>query len=193
MVLVTLKKFIIPAMALLLSGCFYYCKGRRFVTDEPWTPVTDNWELGFSMFNWEPCKGGEDFDCNAVFHIESKFLDKDSLKNISIRIDSLYLQIEENVYKRINEKGEFSHAVPRNKNNPPDQQKYVKIMSIVDRDSLKADDPWPLKIPKKVKTATVTVYVSFKYPDDGHIESKVIKKELHESYEKVFVEGPLMH
>ena len=180
-------------MVLLLSGCFYDCKGRRFVADEPWTPVIDNWELGFSMFNWEPCKGGEDFDCNAVFHIDSKFLDKDTLKNTSIRIDSFYLEVGENVYKQINRNGAFSHAMRRNKNNPPDQQKYIKTMAIVDRDSLKADDPWPLKIPKKVKTATVTVYVSFKYPDDGRIESKVVRKELHETYEKVFVEGPLMH
>ena len=191
MVLVTLKKFIIPAMALLLSGCFYYCKGRRFVADEPWTPVTDNWELGFSMFNWEPCKGGEDFDCNAVFQIDQVHLEKDTSKNMSIHIDSLYLEIGEKVYRRINENANFNRAIKPSGIN--EFTFFVKSMGVVDRVSLKADDPWPLKIPKKVKTVTVTVYVSFKYPDDGHIESKVIKKELHESYEKVFVEGPLMH
>ena len=64
---------------------------------------------------------------------------------------------------------------------------YILNHYIVDRDSVKTGKEWPI-IPKDVKKVIVTAYVSFKYPDDGRVESKMIKKELHEKMESVYVE-----
>jgi hypothetical protein len=44
---------------------------------------------------------------------------------------------------------------------------------------------WPL-IPKEVKAVDVTLFVSFMYPNDGHIESVMVRKRLYERKVLVF-------
>ena len=182
-----MKNLFFVFAAFLLVGCYNQCKSRGFVADVPWTKIAENWEVGFSVFNWDPCENSDHFECSTVFHLEQKFLDKDSLKNMSIHIDSLYLEVGDRVYKRINENKDFNRAVRANEKNPPYLQLYIQSLSIVDRNSVKTGKEWPL-IPKEIKKVIVTAYVSFKYPDDGHVESMMIKKELHEKMESVYVE-----
>ena len=187
-----IKKLFLLLVVMLCWGCYHQCKSRRFVADDPWIKIAENWEVGFSVFNWDPCENGDYFECATVFHLEQNFLDKDSLKNMSIHIDSLYLEVGDRVYKRINENKNFDRAIRANENNPPYLQLYINSLSIVSRDSVKTGKEWPL-IPRKIKKVIATAYVSFKYPDDDRVESMMIKKELHEKNESVYVEGSMMH
>ena len=82
-----IKKMFLLFVVLFFGGCYHQCKSRGFYADVPWTKIAENWEVGFSVYNWDPCENGEYFDCATVFHLEQKFLDKDSLENMSIHID----------------------------------------------------------------------------------------------------------
>ena len=71
-----IKKLFLLLVVMLCWGCYHQCKSRRFVADDPWIKIAENWEVGFSVFNWDPCENSDHFECSTVFHLEQKFLDK---------------------------------------------------------------------------------------------------------------------
>ena len=62
---------------------------------------------------------------------------------------------------------------------------YSDRFSISRTDSLKYIK-WP-SVPEDVDVVTATLYISFRNPDDGRIESKKITQKLYESFGVVFV------
>lgn len=174
------RRFIFLAYVVLLSGC--YCKSRFFEPDVIWTTVAEKWKVGFLVKDTEKCGNSDRCFCSVVFRIDEKFLEKDSLKNMSIHIDSLYLAVDNKIYKRVNSQIDFKRAMKANEKNPPELRDYMVSLDIVNWDSLKTREELPL-IPRNVKNITVTAYVSFRHPDDDQVESFEIKKELHEENE----------
>lgn len=180
MFIMNTKKFIFIVFILLLSGC--YCKTRFFEADTTWTTVTEKWKVGFLVKDTEKCGNSDRCFCSVVFRIDEEFLEKDSLKNMSIHIDSLYLAVDNEIYKRINTQVEFKRALRQNEMNPPELRDYMVSLDIVNWDTVKTGDEWPL-IPRNIKNITVTAYVSFRYPDDDRVETFEVKKVLHEENE----------
>ena len=180
MFIMNTKKFIFIVFILLLSGC--YCKSRYFEPDVIWTTVAEKWKVGFLVKDTEKCGNSDRCFCSVVFRIDEEFLEKDSLKNMSIRIDSLYLVVDNEIYKRVNTQVEFKRALRQNEMNPPELRDYMVSLDIVNWDTVKTGDEWPL-IPRNIKNITVTAYVSFRYPDDDRVETFEVKKVLHEENE----------
>ena len=183
-----IKRIFLLCAILLLSGCFFPCLNRRFVADEGdrRTPVIDNWVVSFGIHSKDYCSRSDSASCEVMLVIDGKYLDEDSLKNVAVHFDSLYLEFGERVYKRINEDSSFSHAekpIWRYKHPPPKPHdaKYFSIVNSRSRETMR----WPL-IPKEVKAVDVTLFVSFMYPNDGHIESVMVRKRLYERKVLVF-------
>ena len=183
MVLGMVKKIILILIIVLLGGCVFPCKVRRFVAEDRWSYITDKWKVSFWMSNEGLCYKTDLFSCAAWIAIEQKYLDKDSLKNVSYHIDSLYLEYADQLFKRVNEEKEFVYAKKPIGEDPVNY--YGDRFSISRTDSLKYIK-WP-SVPEDVDVVTATLYISFRNPDDGRIESKKITQKLYESFGVVFV------
>ena len=90
--------------------------------------------------------------------------------------------VDNEIYKRLNTQVEFKRALRQNEMNPPELRDYMVSLDIVNWDTVKTRDEWPL-IPRDIKNITVTAYVSFRYPDDDRVETFEVKKVLHEENE----------
>ena len=183
MVLGMVKKIILILIIVLLGGCVFPCKGRRFVAEDRWTYITDEWKVSFWMSSEDMCHKTDLFSCAAWISIEQKYLHEDSLKNVSYHIDSLYLEYAGQLFKRVNEEKEFVYAKKPIGEDPVNY--YGDRFSISRTDSLKYIK-WP-SVPEDVDVVTATLYISFRNPDDGRIESKKITQKLYESFGVVFV------
>jgi len=163
----------------LLSGCF--CKDRYFKADL--YPVIDNWAIRPHVRDIERCSGSDYTICTIILRIEQNFIDKDTLKNMAVRIDSAELVVGPRYYKTINEDKSFEYArklgSPDNHSSPPP---YSRVLDIIDKKFVHDSVAWPL-IERDVKEITMTAYVSYMFPEDGRIESKKIEMKLHETIE----------
>lgn len=187
MILGRIEKIVLFLIFFVLYGCIFPCKTRIFRTDDKWLPITDEWKVAFWMRCKDNCNNtrisSDIFSFWTVITIEQKYLDDDSLKNASYHIDSLYLEFAGSTFKRINEKKEFVYAKKPIGRDP--KVYYDDWFSISRTDSLRYIK-WP-SVPKDVKTVTTTLFISFKNPDDGQIESKKITKKLYERFDLDFV------
>ncbi|MCQ2050391.1 MAG: hypothetical protein MJZ22_05260 [Candidatus Saccharibacteria bacterium] len=162
----------------ILGGC--YCKDRYFKSDL--YPVTDNWSVRVRTVDVERCSGSDYVICYIHTMIEQKFLDEDSTKNMAVHIDSAEYVIGDRYYKQVNDDKEFERArkVGTNLRNKNLIRSFGSVMPFSKANHVNDSAGLPL-IKRDVKTIYVTVYVSFVYPEDGHVESRKIETELHES------------
>lgn len=173
-----MKRILLLALILLsfsLDGC--YCKWRGFGVEGDEVPVLDHWVVEPKVFDIKRCSKSDDVLCYACLSIEQKYVGPDSLKNLAARIDSIEFVVGNSVYKVANEKPDFERAV-----------KYAESTGL-EWFSMSLDFVEPYKwynynpfipIPRSIKEVYMTVYVSFKFPEDGHIESKKVEMKLHE-------------
>lgn len=165
--------------AILFSGCF--CRDRYFETD--FYPVVDNWGVKAHIRDSERCSGSDYVVCRAIVQIEQKFIDEDTLKNMAVRVDSAELVVGNTFYKQINKNKSFDRGRKiggRLKSTPP--LNFVNVLYF--NDSYDANDSvWFPLIERDVKEVYVTAYVSFMFPEDGHVESRKIQMKLHEVVE----------
>lgn len=163
--------------AILFSGCF--CRDRYFETD--FYPVVDNWRVKAHIRDSERCSGSDYVVCHTAVQIEQKFIDEDTLKNMAVRVDSVELVVGNRFYKQINEDKSFEHAriVGRRLKTKPSLD-FARDLYVFDNNN---DSVWLPLIERDVKEVYVTAYVSFMFPEDGHVESRKIQMKLHEVVE----------
>lgn len=173
-----IQKFVYFALILILlmqEGC--YCKIRSFVAEQGDVPVMEHWSIIATTYDLYSCSAKDYINCDARLKIDTKYLDDDSLKNMAVRMDSLVLMAGDSVYKKVNDKPKFQYA----RNNKVWQKEVFKsqYFELLENDEVYAYFPYP-EISRDIKEVYMTVYVSFKFPEDGHIESKEVKVKLKE-------------
>lgn len=161
--------FALILLSLVLDGC--YCKWRGFDVEGDEVPVLDHWVVTPKVFDIERCSKSDDVVCYVCLGMEQKYVGPDSLKNVASRIDSMEFVVGDKVYKNINEKRDFRHAVKYK------ESRGLEWFSM----HLNIDNKSPfIPIPRSIKEVYMTAYVSFKFPEDGHVESKKVEMTLHE-------------
>lgn len=163
--------FALILLSLVLDGC--YCKWRGFVVEGVEVPVLDHWVVEPKVFDIERCSKSDDVVCYVCLAIEQKYVGPDSLKNVASRIDSMEFVVGDKVYKVANEKKNFEYTVKGNVD--------WFSQSLHFQEPYKEYDYNPfIPISRSVKEVYMTVYISFKFPEDGHVESKKVEMTLHE-------------
>lgn len=160
--------------SLLITSCYY--RKRTFEQDNKYEPIYNN------FFLYSNVRAGGHFKVeNFLFFIYLK-LEQSSLDisdKIEVKFDSVEILMGNKYFKQNNKEIDFQRVESIDyKINEKSSCYSTKSFQIHDE----KNKTW-IKIDEGVKKIYMTVYISFKFLDDGHIESKKVELTLHEKTE----------